>query len=70
MMGKVWQLFCENVKNLTTWWFWRRILAWFNAFIREIVMEPVKPKISVEYAKDATIITFTSEKILEDKDIE
>lgn len=33
-------------------------------------MESIKPKISVEYVKDATIITFTSEKILEDKEIE
>jgi len=33
-------------------------------------MEPIKPRISVEYAKNATIITFTDEKILEEKDIQ
>ena len=32
-------------------------------------MEPVKPNISVEYADKATIIAFTNEKILEEKDI-
>jgi anti-sigma B factor antagonist len=32
-------------------------------------MEPVKPKISVEYSKNATIITFEEEKILEDANI-
>ena len=33
-------------------------------------MEPVSPKISVEYAGQATIIAFTEEKILEEKDIQ
>ena len=33
-------------------------------------MESVNPKISVEYAGQATIVTFTEEKILEDKDIQ
>ena len=32
-------------------------------------MEPIKPRISVEYSGNATIITFTDEKILEEKDI-
>ncbi len=32
-------------------------------------MATLEPKISVEYADDTTIITFTDEKILEDKDI-
>ena len=32
-------------------------------------MEPVKPRISVEYTEIATIATFTDEKILEEKDI-
>jgi len=32
-------------------------------------MVPIKPRISVEYAESATIVTFTSEKILEEKDI-
>ena len=36
---------------------------------REIFMEPIKPSISVEYAENATIITFINEKILEDNDI-
>ena len=33
-------------------------------------MEPIKPRISVEYAENATVVTFTEEKILEDKDIQ
>ena len=33
-------------------------------------MAPVKPRISVEYADNATIITFSDEKILEEKDIQ
>ena len=33
-------------------------------------MEPVKPRISVEYAGGATIVAFTDEKILEEKDIQ
>ena len=32
-------------------------------------MAEIKPRISVEYSGDATIITFTDEKILEEKDI-
>jgi len=32
-------------------------------------MVPVKPRISVEYAKNATIVTFIDERILEEKDI-
>ncbi len=32
-------------------------------------MAEIKPRISVEYIKDATIVTFTDEKILEEKDI-
>lgn len=32
-------------------------------------MEPIRPQISVEYADNATIIVFTNEKILEEKDI-
>ena len=32
-------------------------------------MAEVKPRISVEYAGTATVVTFTDEKILEDKDI-
>ena len=33
-------------------------------------MEAIKPRISVEYVGNATIVTFTSEKILEEKDIQ
>ena len=32
-------------------------------------MEPIKPRIAVEYARNATIVTFTDEKILEERDI-
>jgi anti-sigma B factor antagonist len=32
-------------------------------------MEQLKPRISVDYGKNATIIAFTNEKILEEKDI-
>ena len=32
-------------------------------------MKPVKPGISVQYSQNATIITFTNEKILEERDI-
>jgi anti-sigma B factor antagonist len=32
-------------------------------------MAPIKPKIAVEYIDNAAIITFTDEKILEEKDI-
>jgi len=32
-------------------------------------MAAIKPRISVEYAGNATIVTFTDEKILEEKDI-
>lgn len=32
-------------------------------------MEPVRPRISVEYIKDVTIIAFTEEKILDEGDI-
>jgi len=33
-------------------------------------MASIKPSISVEYAENATIVTFTNEKILEEKDIQ
>ena len=36
----------------------------------ETVMEPIKPRINVEYAENATIATFTGESILEEKDIQ
>ena len=33
-------------------------------------MAAIKPRISVEYVENATIVTFTDEKILEEKDIQ
>ena len=33
-------------------------------------MVPVKPNISVEYAENATVVTLTDEKILEERDIQ
>ena len=33
-------------------------------------MEPIKPRISVGYSENATVVTFTDEKILEDRDIQ
>jgi anti-sigma B factor antagonist len=33
-------------------------------------MASIKPRISVEYGKNATIVTFTDEKILEEKDVQ
>jgi len=33
-------------------------------------MAPIKPRISVEYTENAIIVTFTDEKILEEKDIQ
>jgi anti-sigma B factor antagonist len=35
----------------------------------ETVMAEIKPRISVEYAENATIVTFVDEKILEEMDI-
>ncbi len=32
-------------------------------------MTSLKPKVAVEYAEEATIVTFTEEKILEERDI-
>jgi anti-sigma B factor antagonist len=32
-------------------------------------MASIKPRISVDYAENATVITFTDEKILEEKDV-
>jgi len=33
-------------------------------------MAAIKPRISVEYSENATIVTFTDERILKDKDIQ
>ena len=35
----------------------------------ENVMADIKPRVSVEYVEDATIVCFTDEKILEEQDI-
>jgi anti-sigma B factor antagonist len=36
----------------------------------ETIMTQIKPRISVEYAENATIVTFVDEKILEEMDIQ
>ena len=36
----------------------------------ETIMADIKPRISVEYAENATIVTFVDEKILEEMDIQ
>ena len=41
-----------------------------NFIFTEAAMAPIKPKVSVEYTDNATIVTFTTEKILEEKDIQ
>jgi len=46
-----------------------RIPLQFNFFVRILSMAALKPNISVEYAGNATIMSFTDEKILEEKDI-
>jgi anti-sigma B factor antagonist len=33
-------------------------------------MASIKPRVSVEYGENATIVTFTDEKILEEKDVQ
>jgi anti-sigma B factor antagonist len=33
-------------------------------------MKPIRPRISIQYADNATVITFTDEKILEQNDVE
>jgi anti-sigma B factor antagonist len=38
-------------------------------FVEELNMAEIKPKISIEYADNATIVSFTDEKILEERDI-
>jgi anti-sigma B factor antagonist len=35
----------------------------------EFAMAEIKPRISVEYADNATVVSFTDEKILEERDI-
>ena len=36
----------------------------------ETIMAEIKPRISVQYVEDATIVTFVDEKILEEMDIQ
>jgi len=38
-------------------------------FFLELVMTPIKPKISVEYTEHATVVTLADERILEEEDI-
>lgn len=59
----------HHAKNLTYEMFGRRIPVQFYCFVRNFSMAAIKPNISVEYAGNATIIGFTDEKILEEKDI-
>ena len=40
----------------------------FCSFL-DIAMDVIKPRISIEYIENATIVTFTDEKILEEMDI-
>jgi anti-anti-sigma factor len=48
-----------------TWCKWVGTLFFYG----EYIMASLKPKVSVEYAEKATIVTFTDEKILEERDI-
>jgi anti-sigma B factor antagonist len=58
-----------RAKNLTSEGVRHRILGEYKVFVREILMAEIKPKISVEYSADATIVTFAESKILEEEDI-
>jgi len=41
----------------------------FRRFLGDFVMASLKPRVTVEYGEKATIVTFTDEKILEERDI-
>ena len=41
----------------------------FRRFFGDFVMASLKPRVTVEYGEKATIVTFTDEKILEERDI-
>ena len=45
------------------------ILGGNRYFLGDFVMASLKPRVSVEYGERATIVTFTDEKILEERDI-
>jgi len=59
----------QNSKDLTSEVFGRRIPVQLYGPVKETDMAEIKPRISVEYAGNATIVSFIDEKILEDKDI-
>lgn len=46
------------------------IIDYIVGLFRELGMAPIKPRISVEYTNDATVVTFTDERILEERDIQ
>ena len=53
-------------------WFVLRFTHYLYCFLpvlREILMSNLRPRISVDYAQDATVITLTDEKILRTADI-
>jgi anti-sigma B factor antagonist len=59
----------RHAKVLTFAVFRHRIPTKSYDFVREIDMAEIKPRISVQYAGGATIVSFTDEKILEEQDI-
>jgi anti-anti-sigma factor len=48
---------------------WLNFLGGNRRFLGDFVMASLKPRVSVEYGEKATIVTFTDEKILEERDI-
>lgn len=44
-------------------------LGWESTLFWRFCMTSLKPKVTVEYGEQATIVTFTEEKILEERDI-
>jgi anti-sigma B factor antagonist len=48
---------------------WPKFLGGNSSFYGDFVMGSLKPRIGVEYGEKATIITFTDEKILEEREI-
>jgi anti-sigma B factor antagonist len=60
--------FADSVKILTFSGFGHTIL-YDLMFCQENIMAQIRPRISVQYAKNATIVSFVDEKILEEMDI-
>ena len=67
--GKISITLAANAKSLTYEAFGRRIPVNYAVLLGSF-MTTIKPSISVEYAGNATIIGFTDDKILEEKDIQ